>query len=250
MADRLDEDPFALLHVRGRSRDAVLDQLRARRSGAGPQNAAGASPRASDAVDPGIPAREAWTRPRGALPDVPPARSRPGRPAPPVGAPDGPSPLSTSSLERLALDAARRAWDAARGSSTALGLDLDHDVDLARRASVALGTADWDDLVRAADVPARTLVDRAAAWRVAGADGVRMVQAESWRPDATMMASARARLAPRHRTTARANTITVAEDVQLRLGQDRRWYRFDRRGPRRWELTAGPAQEPEVLLDP
>lgn len=252
MADRLDEDPFELLHVRGRTRDVVLDELRRRRSVTGTTGApAGVAPRRNEpATDRGLPAREAWSRSLAALPDVPRPRARAGRPAPPVGGPDGPSPLSASSLERLALDAARRAWEAARDDTAGLALDLDHDVDLARRASLALGTPAWDELVRAAGVPPRNLVERASAWRVAGAGGVRLIQSGSWRPDPLVMAAARDRLAGHAPTTVRANTITVGGHVQLRLGHDLAWYRFDRRGPRSWELTAGPADDPDVLLGP
>jgi hypothetical protein len=308
MADRLDEDPFELLHVRGRTRDAVLDGLRRRRAGGGaarPATVAAAAPDTPPA-DPGVPAREVWTRartgalpgvpparraalpdvpaarPRPALPDVPPARPaalpdvpaarprpgrpdvpparpaalpdvpaarpRPGRPAPPVGAPDGPSPLSAASLERLALDAAHRAWEAARGDTAALGLDLDHDIDLARRAALALGTPAWDQLARAAGMPARVLVERASAWRAAGAGGVRVVQAGPWRPDPLVLAAARSRLAGHGPLAVRHNTITVGGEVQLRLGHDGCWYRFERRGARSWELTAGPADEPDALV--
>jgi uncharacterized Zn finger protein len=88
VADVLDADPFALLLLRGRTRDEILAALRQRRSaragdGLGPDRAA---PKMGRPVDPGIEARVAWYQPRppgaGPLP-VPAGRS--GRsPFPPV----------------------------------------------------------------------------------------------------------------------------------------------------------------------
>lgn len=62
VANALDEDPFALFALRGRGREALLSEVRARRrkrssatSGSGSGSADGGS-----LVDPGVPARQAW----------------------------------------------------------------------------------------------------------------------------------------------------------------------------------------------
>ena len=78
VADELDADPFALLRLRGRSRDEILAELRRRR-------AAGASPRPSPPlsvpdVDRGVPAGESWSRVLGRLPRPPARAPRAGSP--------------------------------------------------------------------------------------------------------------------------------------------------------------------------
>lgn len=45
------------------------------------------------------------------------------------------------------------------------------------------------------------------------------------------------------------NRLTTAGRVQLRLGLDARWYRFEKLAGR-WQLGATPAEIPEDLLDP
>jgi hypothetical protein len=45
----------------------------------------------------------------------------------------------------------------------------------------------------------------------------------------------------------RSNRLTV-DDVQLRVSQDLRWWRFERRG-RAWELVEPPAADPLDLID-
>ena len=67
-----------------------------------------------------VPAAEAWSRPVGALPTVPPARARPGRPAPWPGDPPPDAPFTADGLTDLAADAAERAWRLAEGDPAAV----------------------------------------------------------------------------------------------------------------------------------
>lgn len=101
MADVLDEDPFAVLLLRGRARDAVLGELRRQRGAAGTdsQPDSGAEPTA------GVLASEAYRRDRPPLPrPLPP----PEQPGPPVDLP--PSRLvDVAAVSRLAAAAAERA---------------------------------------------------------------------------------------------------------------------------------------------
>src|ERR1039458_2658906 len=136
VADSLDADPFLLFLMRGRDRDALLAGLRARRA-AGVGGSAGLGRRGTQArrgadldpeqptswgTDPGLNAQQAWARwaavsaggapPMPAIPLPPPRQGRPTVLAvdPPAG-----SGITSTSLQRLAADAARRAWELAHG---------------------------------------------------------------------------------------------------------------------------------------
>jgi uncharacterized Zn finger protein len=111
VADVIDADPFALLLLRGRSRQEVLDALRARRGGGGVgDDEAGA------VAPPGEPARDAWARWRSrskeqyALPVLPRPPRRPGHPAPLASDPPSGAGIRRNDLSELAAGAARRAW--------------------------------------------------------------------------------------------------------------------------------------------
>jgi len=115
VADELDADPFALLRLRGRSREEVLAELRRRR-------AAGSS-RSPDRVrvdrpggpDPGLPATTAWRRVVARPPRPPSPRSGPGHPAPWLEEPPPGAPFTGEGLRLLAAAAAERAWRMTRG---------------------------------------------------------------------------------------------------------------------------------------
>jgi len=99
LADLLDTDPFAVLLLRGRSRSAVLDALRARRGGA--------TPTVPSSIVDNVSAAEAYRRSPAPLP----------RPLPPPAEPGAPVPLpeipgvDVPALTALAADAARRGYD-------------------------------------------------------------------------------------------------------------------------------------------
>lgn len=249
VASALDADPFDLLLLRGKPREAVLAELRRLRRGdtePPPPDVAG---RLKD-PDPGMPAAEAWQRHPAPFPLPPPPPARLGVAAawptdPPTGA-----PFTADGLTALAEDAVERAWRMLRGEGTS-GLGGDTDADLARRAAAALGTDRWDRLAARAGVPARRLVAWAVAWRHGGQGALGMLAEGRWRPDTRVMATARQALveagAPSGHIHVRDNTLTVG-NVQLRLDQQGRWWRLEKRSGR-WEVAAPPADEPDELWD-
>lgn len=251
-ADLLDEDPFALLLLRGRAREDVLAEVRRRRSGsAGTLDTAGGH--ASAPVDPGVVAGEAWQWILVDPPRPPPPRPVPGKPAPWAADPPDDAPFTAAGLHELAADAAERAWAMARGEADS-GLQAGAEPDLARRAAAALGTDRWAHLSRAHGPggDARALSHLARVWRYGGADALGVVAEAPWRPDPLVMAAARdavgAALRRYGAVAVRENRLTIpAIDVQLRLGRDGRWWRFEKRSGR-WELAAPPADTADDLI--
>lgn len=201
VADEVDADPFVLFLLRGRDREAVLSQLRARR------------PRATVVAErprePGLTPKDAFARKPSGVPPLPGAPVAPGAPAswsePPAG-----STLRIDALASLVTDAAARALDLLTGGDPApLGLEED----LARRAASG----------EAVDVPASW----AAAWRVAGRGGLAALR-ETWHPPRAALFEAQAELDEADlpgETTVWRNRVTRGR-VQLRLGTDSRWYLF------------------------
>jgi uncharacterized Zn finger protein len=245
VADVLDTDPFALLLLRGRSRDEVLAGLRSRRRPSAASTAQTTPP--EPALDPGIDAREAYRRPVATLPAVPLPPQRPGRPAVlPTDPPPG-SGLRQEDLVALAADAAVRAWELATGSGDG-GLSLDLEADLARRAAALLGSQGLAALAASAGMASRELLRWAIAWQQGGRGGLDALRG-TWRPALEDLAEGRAAL-DRHASpgAARAwrNRITHG-DLQLRFGRDRLWYRFVRLGGD-WVPDGEPSPEPGVLL--
>lgn len=237
VADVLDADPFALLLLRGRGRDAVLAALRARRGGATTDPS---PPREQDV---GVPARQAFATPERAplpLPPLPP--NRPGRPAALAVDPPAQSGLDAHALSALAADAAQRAHRLLHGAGDA-DLTLDRDADLARRAAQALGTPEFDRLARRAGVPGPELLRRSLAWRYGGAGGL-AVLGEPWQPDVDDLDEGRHALGSG--VHVRQNRLTLGER-QLRLGADGRWYPFQRRR-RDWDPAGAAAADPADAL--
>lgn len=242
-ARELDRDPFALLGLRGRSRLQVLAELRRRRS-------AGKGTEDHQPMDEGVRATEAWAR-EPTPPPVPPAsRPEPGLAAVWPSDPPADAPCTAEDLRALASDAATRAWSAYR-EGTSLVLALDHNTDMARRAAAVLGTDEWDHLVAATGLDHRVLARRARAWLHGGPDGVAMAEAPLFRPDPRVLAAGRQALidagAPAARVKVRLNTLTFG-DVQVRLGADGGWWRFERLSGA-WVLAAARASEPEDLWE-
>lgn len=100
-ADALDADPFALLLLRGRTRDEVLDTLRDRRQ---PKWSAPA----------GMLARDAFRRKTAPLPASTLPPRQPAEPLPIPVPPPAASGVSSQELATLAAMAARRAWELLR----------------------------------------------------------------------------------------------------------------------------------------
>ncbi|MEU0794404.1 SWIM zinc finger family protein [Amycolatopsis sp. NPDC005961] len=239
VADEVDRDPFTLFLLRGRPRADVLAELRSRRA-----PARGERPKLPKRVDEGLTPRAAYARRPGAIPALPP----PPRVAGPPAILDLDPPPSTGwtaeMLSSLAADAASLARDLLTGGAKAAELTFEED--LARRAAARTGS-DFTALATAAEVPARDLVLWAEAWREAGRTGVAVVR-ETWQPGPGPLAEAQAVLAeaglPGTPKVWR-NRLTQGE-LQLRYGQDARWYRFIRVGTE-WRLDGPPSASPVDL---
>jgi uncharacterized Zn finger protein len=234
VADLLDNDPFELLLLRGRTRDEVLNALRARRSG---EVAAPASPAPDDHVD----AAEALAYVPAPLPDLPLPPSRAGRPSSLAGTPPG-GTVTAADLDALATDAAQRAWSLVTGGSDGdLALTLDED--LARRAVALLGTSRLDKLAKRAGLPPRQLSRRAQAWSRGGREALAVLE-DTWAPDEADVAEAVSALGGGAHVW-RNRVSDAADSRQLRLGRDGRWYPFHRVGSA-WELAGAPSADPIV----
>ena len=246
VADELDSDPFGLLLLRGRSREEVLSELRARRATGGGRAFEGVVAPARPA-DPGVPARDAWSRETTELPDppIPPLPpERHGRPPIlPADAPEG-SGLDAGALRALAMDAAARALELALGA-TSTGLELSAEEDLARRAAALVGPSrpstgvDLESLAGRAGLASRELLRRGLAWQ-AGGRGALAVLDEQWDPGVAALSYGRSQLGKG--AIARRNRVTRG-DRQLRLGRDAVWYPFRRSSGGAWDPD-GPGRTP------
>jgi uncharacterized Zn finger protein len=241
VADAVDADPFALLLLRGRSRDEILATLRARRGKT-------AAVRSTPTGPTGVVARAAYAAhqdlPRLPGPQLPP--SMPGQPAPLPVDPPADSGVPTDVLAALVADAAGRAWELAAGLGDG-GLTLDPEIDLARRASGMLGSAELPALARRLSVPPKTLVTWAIGWREAVAGGVAVVR-EDWSPAPQLLEPARRAMTDwGGSASAQRNRVTCG-DVQLRLGQDGRWYRL-LKSSAGWDVDGPAADDPADLID-
>ncbi|WP_238163463.1 SWIM zinc finger family protein [Kribbella capetownensis] len=257
VTDALDDDPFALLLLRGRRKDELLNALRSRRTGPAPTTPPRTPP------PPGIPAiaafAKSFTTPNPsdgsgqvgsgggyggvAVPVPPRPMGAHGSPAA-VRALDPPrsSGVDVRDLIALATDAAHRAWEFASGDGDA-GLRLTSDQDLARRASHLLGTPELADLAHRAGVPARQLTSWAVAWREGGPGGLSATVETPTDIDEAALAEAAQALPG---ATIEANRVTAGK-TQLRLGPDALWYRFDQHF-NDWTLTRPPSPDPQDLL--
>lgn len=262
VANVLDEDPFELFHLRGRTRDELLASLRARRrvrSVAGTEGVAAETlhRRRASSAPAGVVARDAYASDRSAVTaadlwalGLPPPPPHPGHPAPLSPGPPVASGFSADGLRLLAQDAAQRAWSVVRGTDepAAHGLSLTEEQDLARRAATLAGTPELTELIHRSGVPERRVNDLAAAWQHGGLEGLAIID-EAWDPEPELTEDGRRAMtaAGLDRIFVRQNRIT-SRTLQLRVAPSGRWYRFAKvRG--HWELADGPDTDPEVLLD-
>ena len=259
-ATELDIDPYLLLQLRGRTKEQVQAGIRAARGAAksagagGEREGANTADGESSAPESTIRATDVFARQANVSPDswpestTPPAA--PSDPAPwPTDPPAG-SGLDAAQLRQLAGDAAARAWAVlAEDAPSMLGLRETHD--LARRAAAVLGSAQFEELADRAGMKARALARLAIAWREAGPGGVDVAEGPSWRPSPEPLIGARQALAEAGvaLTAVRieANRVTVGDQVQLRFGMDRRWYRLEKNAGA-WELAGPAADDPGDLL--
>jgi hypothetical protein len=232
----------------------VLAALRARRSsGAGHRSRNGVVVHGGVYADPGLEAREVWSRDetgRSPLPGVPLPPHRPGDPAPLAVDPPSSSGVRREDLADLAADAADRAWALCLGEGDG-GLTLEEDLDLVRRAARLLRSPSrrgaFGEMAVRAGVRASDLVRDAGAWRLGGTDAIEVI-GEPTSPPAEALEEGRAVMTALGEVRAWRNRLTVAgAGVQLRLSRAGAWYRFEKAGGG-WELVAGPEADPAQAL--
>lgn len=236
-ADLFDADPFALLTLRGRSRDRVLTEVRNRRSAR--LGVAGAPP--SDqprGPDPTMSAAAAYRRTPIALEQSPPLPARPGVMADLV-APGADAGIDIAELGALVRDAADRAWAMLAGDADS-GLGLPVGADVVRRAV----RGDVVQIASATGVDVVELRAAAAAWRVGGLAGFRALRD---RPQVDAAALAVGAQALGDNARVRHNTVS-AGNTQLRLDEHDSWWRFAADDDLGWLLLDGPADDPTDLL--
>ncbi|MEL7158525.1 MAG: SWIM zinc finger family protein, partial [Actinomycetota bacterium] len=245
-ADEFDADPFALLRLRGRTREQILAAVRRLRTAGAPA----ATSRPTRPVDEGVAAAEAWARLPGPLPAPPALRPNPARPAAQSVDPPADATFTADGLRTLATDAAARAWSAlAEHRPLHPATDVEHDI--VRRAAAAGDDDGLAPLARRLGTSPQTLRRRALAWELAGPAGLAMLEERKWRADPLVMSAARLAVEEVVRGHVRGdidgNRLTLG-DVQLRLARTGDWWVFERQGPG-WEPTGGPAADPEELID-
>ncbi|MEU8976184.1 SWIM zinc finger family protein [Streptomyces monashensis] len=240
-ATHLDDDPFWLLTLRGRTKDAVLAALRARRqtlTGTGLEN--GEAPRQQ-----GVPARDAFASFSGVF--TPPAETIESAeaasgeletaPTPLTAVPPPNAPFTLDDLAALTRDTAQRARNLAAGhtaSLTALPLD-----DAVRLAASDIGEGWFHGLARATGLPPLDFARLVRARRHGGPAGVAVARGP-FTPDPAAMAAARTALSDPDndsntvgtmRLRAWRNRLTADDEgIQIRLGPDNRWHPYTREG--------------------
>ncbi|MBT2480850.1 SWIM zinc finger family protein [Streptomyces sp. ISL-94] len=225
IAATIDADPFVLFALRGRTREEVFTQLRARRTKT--QNRA-ASPA-------GIPAAAAYARWTAHARQLPELQDLPG-PVPLTAAlPVAPPPesgLTAADLERLMTDTAARAARLLAGDTTSLHLTVRQD---AVRIAAGLPGPQWPrTLIQGTGANPNELTRLTRAWQHGGPTGIVVAEQPST-PAPAAMAAARTALAEALAEMtdgpvllkAWRNRLTLADrDIQLRLGPDARWYPY------------------------
>ncbi|MFI2207255.1 SWIM zinc finger family protein [Streptomyces sp. NPDC020192] len=239
-AAHLDDDPFWLFALRGRTKNHVLAALRTRR-----QAGTGTAPRNGDTAHQGVPARDAFASFSGVFtppaaesaqgaPDQPEAAPSPLTTPPPPGA-----PFTLGDLEALTRDTAQRARGLAAGHTallTATPLE-----DAVRLAATGAGEDWFHRLVLATGLPPFSFARLVRARRHGGPIGVVVARAPLV-PDPAVMAAARTALCDPDtnddvdavctvRLRLWRNRLTADDEgVQIRLGPDNRWYPYIREG--------------------
>ncbi|MFD7446734.1 SWIM zinc finger family protein [Streptomyces sp. NPDC059909] len=264
VARLLDEDPFVLLLMRGRGEQQLLDEL-ARRNAARAASEAAASASASvpsprsPAAPTGTPAREAFAARTDLppLPEPPPLPERAGRP--PVFATSRPAEpgIEPEALQTLAADAAERArrrLAAALADDAPLTpSDLTEWQDAVRIAAEHPQTEVFARIAESTGRPLTELAQAVRAWRHGGTAALAVLE-DSWTPDPSVLARARALLAedwadgrPPHLRTWRNRWTVVGRDRQLRYGRDGRWYPYGKEDGAWWPIGQ-PDPDPATAL--
>ncbi|ARP71243.1 hypothetical protein LK07_17270 [Streptomyces pluripotens] len=249
IAATIDADPFLLFALRGRGRDEVLAELRARRT-AGRTVDTPPTPAGIHAAG----AYAAWAAlaehaPR--LPKLPEPSALAA--ALPIPAPTG-SGLTSTDLERLMADASARATRLLSGDTSTLRLTQHQDA--VRIAASDPGPEWFHHLIQNTGANPIAFARLTRAWRHGGPTGVAVAE-QPHSPDPSAMAVARTSLtaalaemtdAP-VRIRAWRNRLTLTNrGIQLRLGPDARWYPYLQENDGEWWPAAPAATDPVAAL--
>ncbi len=252
VARLLDQDPFVLLLMRGRSESSVLDALQSHGGAPGKEDA-----RRPDGVD----AAEAYAAGHvlPPLPALPGVAEGPGAPPSLDTETAVPPDVDPAALGFLA---SRTAAEAHRLLAEALGSGhgrqpVSSEPDAAQDAvRLAAGDPDPDVLRRLGDGSGRTgeaLAVAVSAWRLGGGIALSVLE-EEWAVEGDTLARARAALESawdedeRPSLRARGNRWTVVGAAhQLRLDHEGRWWPY-RKERGRWVPAGGAAQDPATAL--
>ncbi|MEE4420194.1 SWF or SNF family helicase [Streptomyces bugieae] len=254
VARLLDQDPFVLLLVRGRSERELLGELQARSAARAAVPAAAGDPAAGPGA--GVPAAEAYAA-RDILPPLPappPPVDEPGA-APVLGRGTPPAPgVDVAALEFLIGEAAARAQRLLADALSPWHADtppppaLTPGQDAVRLAAAGPDRAVSARLAAGSGRDARGLAWAVRAWELGGTAGLAVLE-EEWAPDPAALARAADRLAaardddgtrPPLRATGNRWTV-VGGAAQLRYGRDGRWWPY-RKERGQW-VPAGPASD-------
>ncbi|MFG2853115.1 SWIM zinc finger family protein [Streptomyces mirabilis] len=229
-AAHLDDDPFWLLALRGRTREAVLAALRTRRQAlTGIAAESGGVPR-----DQGVPARDAFASFGGVF--APPApepveagSDEPGSaPSPLTTEPPAGTPFTVADLDTLTRDAAQRARALATGHTALLTEPPLEDV--VRLAASGVGEDWFHRLVHATGLPPLDFARLVRARRHGGPAGVVAARAPLTPSDPDNLDTAND-TGTAVRLRAWRNRLTADDEgVQIRLGPDNRWHPYIREG--------------------
>ncbi|MEU7209023.1 SWF or SNF family helicase [Streptomyces sp. NPDC044989] len=252
VARLLDQDPFVLLLMRGRTESAVLDALQTH-----------GSPPAEEAASltEGVDAAEAYATGQ-LLPPLPaPPGLREGSGAPPsleteAAPPPGIDPAGLAFLaSRTAAEAHRLLAETLRSGHDrqAVGPEPTVAQDAVRLAAGDPGPDALDRLGEGSGRTREELAEAVHAWRLGGAAALYVLE-EEWAVAGDTLARARAALESaweedeRPSLRVRANRWTVVgAPHQLRLDREGRWWPYRREGGR-WVPVGGATQDPATAL--
>ncbi|WP_405892703.1 SWF or SNF family helicase [Streptomyces sp. NBC_00104] len=260
VARLLDQDPFVLLLMRGRSERALLDELQVRSvasAAAGQEAPEGLQ----DSRRNGLDAAEAFAAGEvlPPLPEPPRLPVEPGLP-PSLDTEAAPAPgLDPTALEFLAARTAREAHrmlaEALRPGHEQQPLDVELTLrqDAVRLAAGGPGPGIGARLAQGSGRGPEGLALAVRAWRYGGVAGLAVLDAE-WHVEAESLARARAALEaawdederPSLRSAHNRWTV-VGGSAQLRLGRDGRWWPY-RKERGRWAPAGPAAHDPATAL--
>ncbi|MEU8028856.1 SWF or SNF family helicase [Streptomyces sp. NPDC049099] len=255
VARLLDEDPFLLLLMRGRGKDAFLAELHVRGTASRTEDSTSV---AGGSVSGGVDAAEAWAAGDilPGLPELPGLPQAPGAP-PSLTAATAPAPgIDPVALEHLA---GRTAVEAYRLLAVVLRSGAwDGTARTAAQDAVRLacGAPSGDVVARLAEGSGRGrqgLATAVRAWHAGGVAALAVLD-EEWQVEGVALARARAALEAAWEPDERpefhssGNRWTVpGGGVQLRLGRDGRWWPY-REEAGHWAPAGGPDADPATAL--